>query len=383
MSRMHTWSPLAGRLPKSVQFRALPPRISWIDLNLGTDRYLVVPITINGARRPAVIDSGATRSIIRHDVALALNLAYRGPTQARTVTRTISGASYDIAHLAIGDCEFDDIEVASYDLGDMEALASRPMPFIIGQDLLHKFDFEVDFPAGKLRFLRDYRSDDASGGAELHLQSEPAGLSTLAIALEGRPCGNAIVDLGNDVPISMSAEFARQAGLLDDRRISTALNAGVGGVSIDHVFSIRDAQLGPYTLNEIPATAIEDWKLSKPLSLGWPFLAAFTATFSFGRNRLRLTGDDRLTGAPFPKDRCGIGAQRWPDHMVIRHVAIDSPAWRSGLRENDRIVAIDGKSIDAVYPPRDMRFGMQDVGTKIALELSDGRQLVMILEDYF
>ncbi|WP_425443832.1 PDZ domain-containing protein [Sphingomonas fennica] len=69
--------------------------------------------------------------------------------------------------------------------------------------------------------------------------------------------------------------------------------------------------------------------------------------------------------------------------MLVRHVSPLSPADRQGLVEGDRIIAIDGVPVDPSYPAPGRRLGGQSVGTKMALTLERGREISLVLQDYF
>lgn len=355
---------------------------AWHPLNLAAARYLTLPASVNGTALTAVIDSGATRSVIKDRIALDLGLPYLGATLAGTFTRDVPGSLYRVGELMLDGAAFRHIDVASFEMSQVEILAGS-VPLVIGQDLLRQVAFEAQFTQDRIRLLDRGAAHAPVGHVRLALQGSGKGFPALPARIEVHGVEHAILDLGSSVPVSLSRDYAAQVGLLKDRPVSTTMTLGVEGPSVSQIFLARNARVGPFVMNQVPVCVIEDWELAQPINLGWPVLAAFDAVFDLGGDALWLKGDPARIAAPFPRDRSGLGGQRRADDILIRHVAMNSPAWQAGLREGDAIVAIDGRMVDAVYPPRGDRMGQKHPGTQFRLTLADRRNVTLTLADYF
>jgi membrane-associated protease RseP (regulator of RpoE activity) len=161
------------------------------------------------------------------------------------------------------------------------------------------------------------------------------------------------------------------------------LTFGADGSSVDPIITIREAQTGPFILRQIPTCIVEDWKLAEPMSMGWPFFSSFDAIACLRRRILWLKDGSDRCHLPFRKDRSGLGGQRLSNSILIRHVAVNSPAWKAGLQPGGTVVAVDGRRIDPVYPPPGVHFGEKPSGTLLHLTLGDGRTVEIALTDYF
>ncbi len=356
---------------------------AWQQLHLSTARYLTLTASINDVPVSAIIDTGATRSIINAELAQRLALSVSGTASASALTRQVSGTRYRVAALGVSGIVLHNIDISSYDMSAIEGAFSREVPLVIGQDFLSTIVLEIDFLHDRARLSPAVKSDVTKGFTKLPVALGKTNLPNFQIGIEERLQSEAIIDLGSNVMCSISEKFAREHSLLDDRPTSTAMNVGAEGVTISRMFSLRGLRLGPFVLRNVPTCAVPDWNFSQPVNLGWPCFAAFEFLLDAPGKALWLAADPEALKRPIPRDRSGIGAARLSDRLLVRHVAENSPAARAGLREGDEIVAIDGRPVDAEYPSASERQGEKPAGTRIDMSLADGRLLTVILADYF
>ena len=355
----------------------------WQQLHLATSKYLTVNASINGIAVSAIIDTGATRSVINAAWAQRLGLPRSGTLSAAALTGQIQGTLYRVQTLCLGDVAVHNIDISSFDVSAIEGSLSRELPLVIGQDLLATGILEVEFPQDRARLSPALDPKRVEGFSRLPVAWGQSNLPHIPVELEDGLHSDAIVDLGSHVLCSISEGFARKHGLLDGRPTSTTMTVGVEGPSISRMFSLRTLKFGPYVLHDVPTCAVSDWNFSQPVNLGWPCFAAFDFLLDTKAAALWLAASPERLGEAIPRDRSGIGAARLPERLIVRHVAENSPAARAGLRIGDEIVAIDGRAVDPTYPPPGERQGEKPAGTRIDMTLADGRTLSVILADYF
>lgn len=355
----------------------------WQKLHLATSKYLTVTATINGAAISAIIDTGATRSVVNAAWAKRLGLPVSGTLSAAALTGQVNGTLYRVQTLGLGDVVVHNVDVSSFDVSAIEGSLSRELPLVVGQDLLAAGILEVEFSMDRARLSPSLDPKRLEGFAKLPVAWGQSNLPHIPISIEAGLRSEAIVDLGSHVLCSISEVFAHQHGLLDNRPTSTTMTVGVEGPSISRIVSLRALTFGPYVLHDVPACVVSNWNFSQPVNLGWPCFEAFDFLLDTRGAALWLSATpDRLSQA-IPRDRSGIGAARLPDRLLVRHVAENSPAAQAGLRDGDEIIAIDGRAVDADYPSRSERQGEKPAGTRIGMTLADGRSLTIILADYF
>jgi predicted aspartyl protease len=356
-----------------------PDQGSWYPLNL-THNYLTLPTYVNGQRVIAVVDSGATRSVIREDLAKRFGLSLRGPIAAAAVTENVVGSSYEVDEMRIGSMSAHDLTVASYDMAQLEASIDHAIPLVLGQDVLRLAQLEIQFSKNRIGFGADI---DPQTSRSFELIGTGRGYPSLGTRFEGGVSAPAFIDLGSNVICSMSKAFAEAHGFLSGRPVSTTLTVGADGPHESPIFCLGDVEIGPFTLRDIPTSVLDHWMFESPVSFGWPLFVGFDFGLDLAGQRLKLAVETPSKLKAFPKDRSGLGASRESHRIVIRHVATSSPAEKAGLRVGDVVVGIDGRAIDASYPPPGQRQGFQPAGTLVDLQMQDGREVRLLLADYF
>jgi hypothetical protein len=355
----------------------------WQQLHLATSKYLTVTASINGTSISAIIDTGATRSVVNVACAQRLRLPTSGTLSAAALTGQVNGTLYRVRTLGLGDVVVHNIDVSSFDVSAIEGSLSRELPLVVGQDLLASAILEVEFPKDRARLSASLDPKRVEGFVKLPVAWGKSNLPHIPVDIEDGLRSEAIVDLGSDVLCSISESFAREHGLFDSRPTSTTMTIGVEGPSISRIFSLRTLRFGPYVLHDVPACGVSNWNFSQPINLGWPCFSAFDFLLDTKAAALWLAASPERLKQAIPRDRSGIGAARLPDRLVVRHVAVNSPAAHAGLRGGDEIIAIDGRAVDADYPSPSERQGEKPAGTRIDITLADGRALTVILADYF
>ena len=378
---------ISYKVKASVTFGAAPVRTAasvagWQRLNLKRARYITLAATVNGAPIQAVMDTGASRSVIKPSLATQLSLPVVGTVEATAFTKDVIGTLYRVREIDVGEAILRAADISSYDLSGMENSIVEQLPLVIGQDLLAKTVLEINFPRDAARLVN--KSDPGIAQFErLPVTISPARLPLISIGLGSQPANPAILDLGSNVVCTVSDAFARQHELTAGKRTSNTLTVGVEGESVSTIFCLPKIHLGSFILHDVPVCIVRDWKLSAPINVGWPFFAAFHFVLNMREQALMLDADTTILAAPFPKDRSGIGAARLSDRIVVRHVAENSPAQHAGLTAGDEILELDGRRIDPTYPSADERQGLKAAGTRMSMTLSDGRVITMVLADYF
>lgn len=356
-------------------------RDGWQDLDL-TNQHIVTRVEINSVPCLAIVDSGAQRSVIRPDFAEKLQLKAIRQVAAVTFTQVIEGSLFEVNSLKFGKFIFNKVDMSSYHISDAQYLMPEEVMVIIGMDILHGIVLDIDFVDRKMRIGERLDIQNADKFRMEKFEVLETGLPTMKIALEAAAYV-AAVDLGNSAPILISGEFAEQRGLFDARPTSTAMSVGAEGSSIDRIFSARTVRFVGHEMRDVPIRSISNWQFPVPLVIGWQFFRAFYAIFDFITHRGFFRASQNALSTSFPKDRSGLGVQRFADHLLVSHVAAGSPAWRAGIQPGDAIVELDDVPVGPDNPKPGVKLGQLPAGSKIKLGLSSGRQVILVLKDYF
>jgi hypothetical protein len=106
--------------------------------------------------------------------------------------------------------------------------------------------------------------------------------------------------------------------------------------------------------------------------LGSGFLQQFTMAIDLAGGRMYLTPNKRF-GAPQPFDASGVAFRQTTDQSgyEVAVVIADTPASRANLRDGDRLIRINGMSVDRLTPI-ELRDMLSRAGVTVSLELMRG-----------
>lgn len=341
---------------------------------------ILIPITVNGHPTRAVVDSGASASIV--DLAFANRvgaslgrtgraIGISGQVPARQAQARIDLAGNPL-HIRL---------LAALDLSGLTRDPSRPVQVILGKDLFDDRVVDLDF-ATRLMTLSPRRSFVAPGGSPLtlvsldHLPSIPINLGDVVVP--------AVVDLGNAGSVVVDGAFAERYRLFAGRRHASVRIVGADGPRDGTVSTLAQIALGGAEFHDVPAISVAKLSGTVPVFLSLDLLSRFHIAIDFGGKRLWLRPYPDATEKPFMKDRGGMSLQAKGDLLVVSFVSEPSPASAGGWRVGDMIVAINGQSAAALTPSSPLaHWAFGPAGERIVFSMADGSKRTIILADYF
>ena len=345
-----------------------------------------IPVTVNGVSADALLDTGATRSVLEKAFAEGLQVPLGGRCFASGVAGRQTGRTASGLRLAVGDFRLDGLEVWVLDLSHAEDIVGRRVPVVLGEDLFAQAVVEVD-PAAHVVGIHDPERFAPPPGALRVALTETGGFRLLEVSLEGGPPVPVLLDLGSAAPITLHPDYWRTHLPLGDRAVSTTLGTGVGGSREAGKCTLSSLGIAGVTLTGVPADLETERPTRLPAGasgfLGFPVLSRFHFFVDYPHQALWLVPDRASIAAPFSKDRLGLALLREGEAARILLVAGGSPAAAAGFRVGDLLTAIDGKPAGS-WAQKDLRgLGARPAGTALTLTTSDGSQRRVVLKDYY
>lgn len=354
----------------------------WLPFEMPDDRHLIIRVQMDGVATDAVLDSGVGITVLDTDFAAQLGLHRRANLLGFGLTGQANGSEAGGLLIRIGNLSLRTRQTSLFDMANLSAATGRKIVAVIGRDLFGAAVVEIDFRKHLIAFRNPtVLVNDTSAVLPLKVTAE--NVREVPVSIEGAAAVPAIFDLGSDTPLYISAEYAAQHGLLNGKRTSTSLSAGIEGTMPNRVAVLKQVRLGETILRNVPVEIPERWTYQAPAFIGLPILSRFRLTIDFHREQLSILPVTDLIDLPFRKDRSGIGAVVSDGSLEIAHVAPGSPAAQAGLRVGDRIVMINGQEIGPAYLKSRTREGSKPAGTTLRLRLGDGRNVAVLLADYF
>ena len=351
--------------------------LEWEPLEVGTGDTLLVSAQVRGVPARAVLDSGSGASIM--STALAAKLGLNNGER-----RMISGLSAKAPVLLVRDI---DVQLAREtrrlpfavvgDLSSVSAAFGRPIDVLLGADMFTGSCIALDFANRRMAVVKsgtflagpDWRAVALGRGAkqELFIRASVEGLSPVPL----------MIDLGSSAALMLSSAYARDQGLLNGKLVSTAAIGGVDGVRINDAFTIQNINIEGLGVSNVPTLGMRAWLSTSTVgNVGLPLIAQFDVVW------LRPLGPRRRL--PMLKDRSGLGLAASPTALTVVHVAANSPAEKAGWAVGDRIVAVNGHSIDANYTRGELwQVRSRPAGTLVKLTMASGDVRELRLADYY
>lgn len=360
----------------------------WIPFDFFNDNRIFLPLKVNGRETTALLDSGAASTILDQGFATELDLPLRHGGVAQGIAGGVPLQVTDGVTIEIGGVlTLTDRRLGVIDMAGVARSLGRPLPVVLGREVFNEYVVDIDFPNRRIAFRRKEGFTPLAEAARLPV-SPLGALYSVPISVEEGPEGQAILDLGNGTPLVLSRDYVEAHGLLNDRRTSTALAGGVGGMLTQQTMTLRSVTIAAITFTDVPGAVFdtEPRVMERGMvgNLGLPILSRFRATADFSSGVLYLTPGPATRPEPFPRNRAGLFVRFQGDKLLVQHVAAGSPAEGDGWREGDVITAINGEAIEATYPGSSLsRWRLWPPGTVVILGMASGPDRTLVLEDYY
>jgi hypothetical protein len=360
---------------------AKPPR--WQSFSLITGDTIVLPVSVAGISVDAVLDSGSAASIVSSSLAARLGLA---STEQMTIRGIGGRASVQLArnvefvlaglprHLPL---------VVIADLGTVSSALGRPVDVVLGEDVLAERCLALDFESRRISIGESGTFSGGRGWQSISVAHGSNRELLVAASVAGLPDTRMVFDLGSSTALMLARAYVEDHRLLDGIRQSTAAIGGVDGIRLAAAFMVNEVKLGGFPVRSVPTLAPSSWLSKSALgSIGFPLISQFDVVLDVSGAQIWLRSARR--GLPMLEDHSGFGLAPGRDELSIVHVAANSPAATGGWRTGDRIVAINGRRIDASYiRDEHWRWRFKPPGTPVMLQDQTGRMRELRLVDYF
>ena len=368
--------------PSPLTFAPGKTSSGWLPFEFVAGTRIFVRATINGRPVLAMLDSGASSTVIDQRFASSLGLSPKGDLTGQGAGGSTQYSVVEGVSLKLGDLSWNGGTAVAIDLSAVEKQVGHPLPMVLGGELFRDAVVEIDFRKRRIAF-HDPASYRAAPNARA-VALTPAGENqAITLLVEGRPA-TLLFDLGNAGAVDLFPRFWEQPGFADHRRTSTTFAGGVGGMSVQKVTMLRTIALGGATFNDLPAR-LEDRQSSLDAraglldgNIGMGVLSRFHLVVDFPQHRVLFAPPiDGKT--PFRVNHGGLTLQPGPQGAKVLYVAPGSPADIAGLKAGDIIVAVDGSNAAG----RNGAWQDGPAGRTVRLRLADGQERIVTLASYF
>ncbi len=269
----------------------------WTAFEPRPDGRVVLAVGIDGHATTALLDSGASQSVIDRAYAGLIGLAPHGAYPNNGVSGLQTSGHIDGVWIEIGGLALNGLTLASLDLAEA-APPSRPI--ILGEELFERAVVDIDFARHRIAFRDPARFVRPRGATEVPLTRD-GDLRLVPVSIEGRPPALLEFDLGAGGTIVLAPAYARETNLLAGRPTSQGAIIGVGGAETETRAVLRLVAFAGTRFGDVDAHFPPTWPsgtFSNRVKgvLGATILSRFHLIVDYPHDRLYVF-PDAATGA--------------------------------------------------------------------------------------
>ncbi|ADR21406.1 hypothetical protein MATR_09650 [Marivirga tractuosa] len=261
---------------------------------------------------------------------------------------------------------------------------------ILGYDFFKNFVVRVDYKNEVMKFYRPenfnrpmlfYKSIDM----EIQ-QSKPYIFQRLQVNDSTELLSKLMIDTGASHPLMLHKNSSKYIQL-PEKNVRDILGAGIAGSIEGHAARIPRLSIDKYNLEDITTNypdsgAYEDIikNTGRNGTIGGGVLKHFKLFFDYGNEKLYIRRNS-IAKIKFKHDMSGLtvvakGEYYLEPYYEIEKVRKDTPAYKAGLRENDKIISLNGNmgkdlSLDLIN-----RTLKQKEGKKIRIKVKRGQKIL-------
>ncbi len=319
-------------------------------------RHLWLKVSLDGGpSEDFLFDTGASVTVLDSGFAARHGIATSGRMQAAGAGASGSATFASIGAIAIRGDDGEGVELTNLKVAVMNVAPSfsayfwRDLAGVIGYDVISRFVCTIDYDAGTLT-LHDSKSYHYAG-REAPLPMVMNGtVPGLRGRLDGRYEGVFRLDVGSSSTVDLHTPFVREHRLVGKLRHALPVSgAGFGGKFESTMGRLKRMDIGPYGWNDpivLLSSATEGAFASEEFAgnIGNRLLERFRLTLDYERRQVFLEPSERYRERDV-LTRTGMMLGWYGDHVNALSVLPGSPAAKAGLREGERVTAVDGKPI--------------------------------------
>ena len=224
----------------------------WLPFEFFGGTRIFVTVKVNGHPVKAMLDSGASATVIDGRFAETLGLRPHGDAAGDGAGGGGRYGEVEGVKLGLRDMTITAHPAVVIDLADVERQLGHPLPIILGGEVFRQSVVDIDFPRRRIAFRDPARFKAPAEAQPVVLTPAGEGEAITAI-VEERPA-KLLFDLGNGSALSLTPRFWDRPDFLRGRRVSSTLSGGWGGMSVRGLTLIGDLTLAGSSFNGLPAT---------------------------------------------------------------------------------------------------------------------------------
>lgn len=273
------------------------------------------------------------------------------------------------------------VDSLNFHINDYEILASvygEKIDGIVGFSLLSRYILSIDYDSLKITVFTNGSFKYPRGGTLLEPILRTLPVQDLRVRDDFTTSTRFLFDIGAGLCMLFSRDFIEDSNILHRKRKLFSKEAeGLGGKVDMHITVIKEVKLGRYRFRNVPVFVFDDvYNLTSYPYLGGlignDLLRRFNIILNYQRRQFYITPNSHFTDL-FDYSYTGIELYYVDGNIIVGDVATNSPAEEAGLKEGDRVIAVNK---DFSQSLQKFKQALQVTGQKVQMLIERDQQLM-------
>ena len=320
-------------------------------------RLILLPVTLGKKKVVCLVDTGASVSGFDESLKQVLGRA-RGARILKTPGGQTRVEEFDWPDARLGGQRLaTGRPIVALDLAEVREATNEPIYGVIGMDVLRACRVQIDFDAGRIRFLESLPANPEELGERIRMKFVDEGAPYFVGTMDGESSERFLIDTGaqgNSVAATLFDDLHERQFIKLGRSFASVTIAGELHGERGKLASLT---VGPFTQRGLRVSRIN------VSSLGLRYLSRFRVTFDFPGRCAYLQKGKRYT-KPEPHATSGLTILWFDGEPVIDGVRVGGPGERGNVKPRDVLVRVDGQPA-AEFDPFALRQILTSAGGRI------------------
>jgi len=342
--------------------------------------HIFLKLSVDGSQpMDFIFDTGDGLTVLDTDAALQLDLPLDHSKTEESAQGTIEGKLIRHNYIEMEGVRLeDDIEIYATDLSHLEEHIGKDIDGIIGYDLLEHYVVNLDYSTMSIRIYdpEEYKYTSIGDKFELNMHKRIPHIECSAMLMNGEVLtGDYFLITGAGTTVDFNTKFADKNDLLEKTgNHYSYLVKGIGDDEyLHHEGRVKQFRFGKITYDNLPIgiSEVEDGvQANRKMDgiIGNRILKNYNLMFNYEEEALYLERHPK-SSKEFPVNGSGIEVQlNESGRVVIHRIYEDTEAASENMQVGDRLLSIDGKSVDNLTLP-EVRTMLRAYGQTVTLQL--------------
>lgn len=314
--------------------------------------HIYVPVYVNGSGPfMFILDSGAGMSMVEKKVADSLGLKDAGNLPAVGVGGVDVGNFVKIDSLRLGNLTLLDFAAGALDLTFGGQMSIEPIDGILGYDLFSRLVVDVNYP-GEMLSVFDPEANIYKGGADTVDCEIETNHPVVNCYVNDTVPGRFRFDTGSQNFLDLNTPYVEEYDLLStvEKELGKFPMLGIGGTSETTLAILKSFTIGKTRLDNVITgfSNVETGIFAAENidgNVGGGILKLFDIGFDYPNNKIYLT---KSPDAEIEQGlvTTGIIIDEKDGNFNVYKILNGTPAEESGLKNGDKIIAVNGTSVE-------------------------------------